>query len=334
MLFGFTLLGIQCSGKFEVTPEEARYGWAGPEAVEEAAPIVAEMPPFEITDEEGRAVKQDNRLANVRLWKYVLDARGEHLANVPQQVGDCVSWGAANVANYLQYVQISQGKQAVFRPAFPPYIYGTARHQVGKDRLRGDGCVGAWAAKAVTQYGALAADEEGVPAYSGAIARQWGASGPPAQFVDAGSKTLIRATSPIRTAEECRDAICNGYPVTIASNWGGLMKPPTIDGRLVNRRVTTWNHQMCVIGYDGETGSRAYFYVLNSWGAAAHGTPPDNAPPGGFWISAAELESIVKQGDSFAFSNFDGFQSRDLFNVWGKQPDQANARQRKTEMAL
>ena len=49
------------------TPEENRYGlienWA-----EEAAPIIAANPPFQLVDAEGNAIVQDNANANVRLW--------------------------------------------------------------------------------------------------------------------------------------------------------------------------------------------------------------------------------------------------------------------------
>jgi hypothetical protein len=79
---------------------------------------------------------------------------------------------------------------------------------------------------------------------------------------------------------------------------------------------------MCLIGYDGATGREPYWYVINSWGDSAHGTPPDGAPPGGFWIRAKDLAYILRQGDSFAWSNFAGFPSQDLnFRILGqKQP--------------
>ena len=89
------------------------------------------------------------------------------------------------------------------------------------------------------------------------------------------------------------------------------MRPPIKEGRLVNRRATTWMHQMCIVGYDGESASQPYWFVLNSWGDDAHGTPPDDAPPGGFWIGRKDVDFIVRQGDSFALSQFDGFPAQD-----------------------
>lgn len=301
-----------------VTPDAARFGWAGPEAVQQAAPIVAAMPDFELT-----GVRRDNSRANVRLWRFARQVNGGvDLPTFRQEIGDCVSMGAANAVNYLACTQIARdGHASDYHAAFPPYIYGTSRHQIGHDRLgRSDGSVGAWAAEAVRQFGVLAADSSGVPAYSGSVATQWGLAGPPDEFVSRAAPFRVRTVAPVKSAGAVRDAVCNGYPVTIASDWGGLMKPPIVDGRFVNRRATTWNHQMCVIGYDGESGREPYFYVLNSWGATAHGTPPDDAVPGGFWVRTRDMESIVAQGDSFAYSSFDGFPAQSLdFRVIGER---------------
>lgn len=301
-----------CSGRSLVTPPGARDGWAGPDAVAAASELVAAMPPFALRDADGRAVVQDNRAANVRLWHFEKSAnKGQFLANIPQEVGDCVSWGAANAVDLAQCVQIVRdGRDEELHRAFPPYIYGVSRVLVGKGRLRGDGSVGAWAAEAVREHGVLRGDLPGCPAYSGRLAREWGKDGPPSQFVREAEKFCVRTVSPIRTADEARDAICNGYPVTIASDFGSkTMKPQ--DGRIVARRDDHWSHQMCLDGYDG-SGSRVYFHVRNSWGPNAHPQPIDDSPPGGFWITEDDCRYIVRQGDSFAFSEFDGFPAQPL----------------------
>ncbi len=302
-----------------VTPEPARFGWAGPHVVREAAPIIAAMPPFAID-----GVQRDNARANVRLWQFARAVRGgSDLPTFRQEIGDCVSMGAANAVNYLACTQIARDRQnSEFHPAFQPYIYGVSRHQVGHDRLgHTEGSVGAWAAEAVRQFGVLAADAPGVPGYSGAVASQWGAAGPPEPFVEQARQFRVVTVAPVKSADDVRDAVCNGYPVTIASNWGGLMRPPVVDGRLVNRRAERWNHQMCVIGYDGQTGREPYWYVLNSWGPGAHGAPPDDAVPGGFWLRRGDIDDIVRQGDSFAYSGFEGFPARELdFRVLGLAP--------------
>ncbi len=299
------------------TPESARYGWAGPEMVRQAKPLVAGMPEFEIS-----GVKRDNTTANVRLWDSVkMVTGGEHLPNIPQQIGDCVSWGARNAVDYLQCVQIARGPPThELHRAFAPYIYGISRVEIGKGRIHGDGSVGAWAAEGVRVYGVLRKDFDGVPQYSGSVAREWGRSGPPQQFVDEAKQYPVKTVAPVRSAAEVRDAICNGYPCTIASNWGGRQDAALSRAlsRVVFKRSGSWNHQMCIVGYDGSAGEPLY-YVLNSWGPNAHPDPMQDEPPGGFWIREKDVEYIVDQGDSFAFSGFQGFPAQDLdFTIVGE----------------
>lgn len=306
-----------------VPPESL--GWAGPEAVEAASPIVEAMPEFQIV-----GAVEDNSGKNVRLWEFTKRINGgKHTPNYPQQVGDCVSFGGKNVLEYLQARQIcvntpfhvmdgvTRGPPIEWRPVFPPYLYGYSRVVIGDGRLRGsDGSVGAWLAKGVQQGGVLPSDADGVPEYSGAVARQWGDKGPPDGFVNVAREHLVRTVSQVRSADDVRDAICNGYPCTIASNFG----TKTIreqDGRMVARWDGRWMHQMAVVAYDG-SGREPYFYILNSWGPSAHPQPLQGEPPGGFWVTAKTMDGICKQGDSFAFSEMDGFPSNEMdFNVIG-----------------
>jgi hypothetical protein len=302
---------------------EDELGWR-PDLVEEAAPIVAEMPQFLIV---GADPSQDNSRANVRLWDAAKRVTGgQHLPNYPQQVGDCVSFGAKNAIEYLQCVNLADGIDFAlggpiargppeFRPVYPPYIYGTSRVQIGGGRLRGDGSVGAWAAAAVQQYGVLRSDAPGVPSYSGSVARDWGKSGPPRTLIDEAKRYPVKTVAPVRTPDETRDAIVNGYPVTIASSWG-TRNYDIRDGRRVARGDGSWAHQMCLIGYDG-TASQPYWYCLNSWGPNAHPAPLQGEPPGGFWLNEASLKKILAARDSFAFSGFDGFPAALDFTVIG-----------------
>lgn len=297
----------------EDTPPTHLMGWSE-EASELPATrqMVAEMPEFVVIP-EAPGVKKNNITSNVRFWEFSERAGidcNKWLSR--QEVGDCVSWGMAKSANWLQVIQIQLGQRAEFREIYPPYIYGTSRVQIGGGRLSGDGSVGAWAAKAVQQYGVIALDAEGVPRYSGQIAREWGRRGPPAKFLELGKETLIKTASPMRSAQDCCDAICNGYPVTIASN-AGFGRITERDGRMVGQWTTSWAHQMHLCGYDGTASSgKRYFYCLNSWGHNAHPRPLQGEPPGGFWITWEDLDRITRQGDSFAYSSFEGFPSQNL----------------------
>lgn len=278
-----------------------------------AAPIAAAMPKFRLV---GAAAAEDNTRKRVCLWDAMLQVNGgQHFPNTPQQVGDCVSWGAANAVNYLQAVQIVRdGKQDAFHAAYPPWIYGTSRVDVGRahgSRFTGDGSVGAYAAEALNKYGCLRADYDQVPPYSGAIAREWGSKGVPAWAKEVAKPYLVQTVAPVNSAADARDAICNGFPVTIASGWWGTDNIPVVNGRRVAQRTTSWGHQQCLIAYDG-SGKEPLFYCLNSWGPNAHPAPMQGEPPGGYWIRFRDVDHICGEGDSWALSAFDGFPADEL----------------------
>jgi len=310
---GLSVIGMQAVPRSQAIPSVplSSLGLASDHA-QQAAVIAANTPKFQIVGADG----QDNTKKNVRLWDAMIQVRGSHLPNIAQQIGDCVSWGAAHAIDYLQAVQMVRGPPGFeFAQAFPPYIYGTSRVQVGKNQIRGDGSVGAWAAQALRDYGCLRSDAPQCPPYSGSIATSWGRSGPPQWALTEAKPFSVKSIAQVNSAEEARDAICNGYPVTIASSWWGTNRITPVDGRMVATRNTSWGHQQCIIGYDG-SGRTPYFYVLNSWGENAHPAPLQNEPPGGYWVRFADIDHICKEGDSWALSSFEGFPA-DVID-WGQ----------------
>ena len=109
--------------------------------------------------------------------------------------------------------------------------------------------------------------------------------------------------------EQVRDLIANGYAVTIASNQGfdsrrdkeGFAKPKG-----------NWAHQMSILGVDDEY-KRPGVLVQNSWGRWNGGPKRHDQPDGSFWVDADEIEKrILKKGDSWAFSGYEGFKPRTL----------------------
>lgn len=307
-----------------ITPVEARYGWA------ETATPAEEAPQFALS-----GAVESSEGAVVHLWDYSKAINGrEHFPTFRQAIGDCVANGLANGLNYCQAADIylSRGPPTSFRPVDRPWLYGVSRTdpKIGNGRLgSSDGSVGAWAVKAAQLRGVLAADEPGVPEYSGARAREWGIKGVPSQFHLLAFQQKLKTYAQVRTYEDVRDALANSYPVTIASNVGFQMKAVVKDGKHWGRPSGSWAHQMCLIGVDDTAvspfdGKKGAAYCLNSWGPEAHGKPADDAPPGGFWIDRTTVERIVKQGDSWAISGFTGFPARpkpDDFIVFDSNAD-------------
>lgn len=302
-----------------ITEAEARKlcGWPGEDVARPAFEQLKDrFVNFRISTAEGEDAKFEDKRSV--LWDAALKVNGgKHLLTFRQAVGDCVSMGAANAVNYLTVRQIASGQSLKYRPAFQPYIYGTSRVLIGKGRLgcNSDGSVGSWAADAVQTHGILFADHEGVPAYSGSVARQWGCRKSTfEEFLPVAKEFPVKGIAQVTTFEQVRDALINGYPVTVASSQGFEMSGVVRDGKLWGVPRGQWMHQMCFIGYDPNNGKPGV-YCLNSWGANAHGVSPDGAPPGGFWVDKATVSRMVKQGDSFAYSEFQGFPLNDQWDL-------------------
>lgn len=282
-------------------------GWIAPEdrskeEQERHEAIVGEMPAFLIV---GNTEDQPKELF---LWDFVKAVYGKHLPNYAQQIGDCVSFGMKNAAEYLQCMEINRlGEFEEFHPIYPPYIYGISRVQIGGGRISGDGSVGSWAADGVRKYGVLRSTESGVPAYSGSVAKEWGRKGPPADMIEKAKPHCMKTTAPVRNFVAVRDAITNGYPVTVASNVGFEGGEYTKDGKKFLKRGGSWGHQMCFVGV---TESAAY--CLNSWGENFGPKGLNDEPPGGFWVAAEDVDRMTGQDDSYAISQFDGFPRQSL----------------------
>ncbi len=52
--------------------------------------------------------------------------------------------------------------------------------------------------------------------------------------------------------------------------------------------------------------------ILNSWGKFNSGPKRNAQPDGSFWIDLEVAEKMIKQGATFAVSNFEGFPSQKL----------------------
>jgi len=236
---------------------------------------------------------------------------GKHLPTFEQAIGDCVAAAIRHVGARLQVAEIvAQYQEEVLRPWYAPFIYGTSRVQIGGGQIDGDGSTGTWGAAAVKQYGVLFDQDDKVPTYSAAIAREWGRRpGPPAVHILRAANRLVKTTSRLTKLDQLRDALCNYYSVTVASSQGFDMQPIERDGFHVFKPTGTWMHQMALIAWMDEPFQAAY--RLNSWGPDAHGTPLNDEPPGGAWCTTDVLEKELacSNCEFYTYSNFDGYPS-------------------------
>lgn len=175
--------------------------------------------------------------------------------------------------------------------------------------------------------------------YSIDRSREWGAYGPPREIATAAAAHRALAVAQVTTWDELVAAITSGYCVPICSDVGfAATKVRDKDGFLP--RGGQWSHCMCCISVrfaDGP-GKRDGALVLNSWNTTWVTGPkwPSDQPDGSFWASRADIEAILRQGDSFAIGGVSGFPWRKLeHKEWmSPSPPQASRRESMVNHAL
>jgi hypothetical protein len=259
------------------------------------------------------------------LWRQVRRAagRGETdpwYPNVNQRdVGCCVGCGWKHGTDVTAAVQIvTGGRREEFKPVSVEVIYGGSRVEVGGGRLRGDGSVGAWAREWVRKYGVVpmqAYPSADLSTFDPARARQFGAQGVPDDIEAKAIEHPVKGTALVSSWADVQRAVSQGYPVAVCSNVGFANRdgtPGTRDADGFCAARGTWAHCMLICGVRG--GAKPGAFILNSWGDTAHRGPqwPADAPAAGFWADPGSIDRMMKQGDSFALADLQGFPARDL----------------------
>lgn len=251
---------------------------------------------------------------------YCVEVEVDHslIVNGYLATSQCVGNGGGQAVWYLSAVEVVRLKDPE-QVLLPFYLlpYGMSRKRGGLGG-RGEGSFGSAFAEAIKLDGILPFNTEGLEQPDFRDGVTWGrnvelkwsdGASISENWLQKSRKHLVKTVSKINSSDDARSAIRNYYPITIASAWGGMMDPPLSGDPAVrlNRRVTTWHHQMCVIGWWEHPTLGELYYVLNSWGPRTHGTPAGDEPPGGFWIKASDMDWICKTGECYAFSQFSGF---------------------------
>lgn len=146
--------------------------------------------------------------------------------------------------------------------------------------------------------------------YNGVIGVNWGTRGVPDKVLDLANDHQIKTVSLIRTTEEARDALANGYSISVCSMYGFSNKR---DKKGFAKPQGSWAHAMAWVACD-DTGSESSFLVQNSWGLWNSGGHPDwgPIPDGSFLITEEVAAGMLRQNGAYAFSNFDGFPPQKL----------------------
>lgn len=220
------------------------------------------------------------------------------------QVGpDCTSHALRNAINISRAVEIDVHQESEdFVGELSTEIFYSYRGHTGAGMNPGR------AISFATKYGALLRKSYPFGDFS-RYSRQslgWavslGRAGPPLEALREASKHPCKYYLRIKTVEELRRAIANGYGVIHGSKYGTDSRRGE-KGRA--KWTKTWNHAMAFGGYEDE-----WYLTLNSWGVWNSGPHPDFGPiPGGsFMMSERDIKKTWTQGaETWAIGNFEGF---------------------------
>jgi hypothetical protein len=262
-------------------------------------------------------IKDTGKGKVVLLHKALTSVIGGKFPIHSQAIGDCVSHGWGLGVDVLKAVQIVAGAREIWTgETATEIIYGGSRVEVGGGRLgNGDGSIGAWAAKAVSEtIGTLVRGKYGsidLTTYSGSTAKRMGSprGGVPDELEPKAREHPVKTVSLVRTYEEARDAIANGYPVPVCSNRGFSSRR---DEKGFARPSGSWAHCMLMCSVDDED-ARPGVLIVNSWGENwISGPKRHDQPEGSFWCDASVADRMLSEQDSFAMSGFVGFPAQDL----------------------
>lgn len=232
--------------------------------------------------------------------------------NERQTTGDCVSHATRNAVDVSRAVEIDVhgDRESWIARGATEAIYGARGHG-------GQGMSCSRAATFVSQSGGVLVRKDYKGAadfskYNSSLGANWGAKGLPDKIIDLANDHQIKTVSLIRTVEEARDALANGYGLSVCSNYGFTNRR---DSKGFAKVSGSWAHAMAWIACDDTNGEPA-FLVQNSWGKWNDGGHPDwdKIPDGSFLIHADVAAGMLKQNGAYAFSQFDGFPVQKLPN--------------------
>lgn len=314
----------------ENNPDSPKFlGWI--DAPQEVDRIVQDLPTPFVTDSNAPVADDTIEVLTYKIFESVV-GRGEYPG--PQGIGDCVGHGYKRGTDYTAIIQIHlqlknefgstisyadrdvQFRKAAlleeFQEASCEAIYALSRVEVGGQRgSYSDGSVGAWAAKAVQQYGTISWAELAKRSlggtYSSARAKDWGAKGLPDDLESFSKQHTIQTVSKV-TSYEAAKALCqNGYTVVVCSNQGFTT---VRDAQGFCKASGQWNHCMMFSSYRPD---RPGLLCHQNWGLNSPTGPRyKDQPSNTFWVDATTVDRMLKQNDSFTLSAFQGYPAQDI----------------------
>jgi hypothetical protein len=255
-------------------------------------------------------------------WKHpdVIKVNGGEFTGTHQLTGSCVGAGGGNMWNTLAFQEaVIKGELEIPKATFWLLPYGRSRFRCGM-KTPGEGSLGSCFAEAAIEDGTLDFDRQGLPQpvdrsdgwiWGRNVELKWsdGDAQDTMNLLPESRKYLIKTAAKCRDANDVWDALTNGYPCTAASMYahdGGKVTGSGKDACLLARKQGSWSHQMSVLARWLHPQHGRLFWLMNQWGLRAHGICPSGMPPGGVWITEADMTWICRD-EVYAFSAYNGF---------------------------
>lgn len=282
--------------------------------------FVSSLPVKHVPD---RLVQQLQNV-DVLLWQ-AKDTAQPNWKRQAQGIGSCVAWGLELAVTCLMWNMAAEGTIQFEAEGSTEALYGLLRVEVhGKPQMGyyEDGAAGSWGADAVREFGILlkkdysaitGISDHNLLKYSAKKEQDWGYNGCGGKD-DKGALDAIAKEKPvkdvtlIRNTDEMAAAISSRCTCSIASTIG-FEGDRNSEG--IIRRSGQWPHQMCVLACKYTPQGNRLFRIFNSWGASVKGPDPgidDQAiSECSWWCTDEDMQRVVKQDDSYAYTNIQGF---------------------------
>jgi len=222
-------------------------------------------------------------------------------------INNCVSHSTRNAIDITRSTEIIGGDREEFiARSATEAIYGSRGHG-------GQGMSCSGAARFVHQSGGILLRQDygfiNLSKYNGSLGAGWGRRGVPSDVVNEAKKHQVKTISLIKSIEEARDAIANGYAISVCSGSGFSSRR---DQYGIAKRSGGWSHAMCWCATDDshEIYNETLFLVQNSWGVWNGGPKRLDQPDGSFWIRERDAAEMLSQNGSWVLSDVDGFPPR------------------------
>ena len=230
-----------------------------------------------------------------------------------QNADDCVSMAFAMAVSTLMAVRIVTGQnQNYISDVATEPIHGGSRVEVNPGYIKCEdrGAIPAHAVQWLEEWGILLRrkyDDIDLTDYSDRRAIDWQCTGVPDELEDLAREHPVKQVALVKSYAAARDALANGYPVTLGSKFGfNYYRDDNGFSSIAQRSV---NHYLCLIGIDDEFEERGvlcYDSYFEYFGGQRVGLAKNT-----FYLRHDAVNTLLEEAAGFTITDLQGFKRRD-----------------------